>query len=81
MNSSSSVVAGEESRGLGLEVVVLALEDRDHVPGHVLQDLRVRERPALGGDGNWLHVRNLLIRAHTRSEAERRSEDGPNGID
>ena len=62
MNSSSGSLAGEELRGLRLEVVELALQDRDHVPGHVLQDLGVLERAALGGDGNWLHLRNLLIR-------------------
>ena len=33
MNSSSGHVAGEEFGGLGLEVVELALDDRDHVPG------------------------------------------------
>ena len=48
-------LAREEPAGLGLEVVELPLEDRDHVPGHVLQDLGVLERAALGGDGNWLH--------------------------
>ena len=55
MNSSSGSLAGEEFRGLGLEVVVLPLQDRDHVPGHVLEDLGVLKRAALGGDGNWLH--------------------------
>jgi hypothetical protein len=48
-------IALEEPRGLGLEVVVLSLEDRDHMPGHVLEDLGVLERAALGGDRNWLH--------------------------
>ena len=49
MNSSSGMSPGEEFGGLGLEVVELPLDDRDHVPGHVLQDLGVRERAALGG--------------------------------
>src|SRR5579875_419293 len=39
-------LAGKEARGLGLEVIELALQDRDHVAGHVPQHLRVRERPA-----------------------------------
>ena len=64
MNSSSGDVAREEPAGLGLEVVELLLEDRDHVPGDVLHDLRVVERAALGGDGTWLHgCENLLVRA------------------
>ena len=40
----------QELRRLGLEVVVLALQDRDHVPRHVLEHLRVLQRAALGGD-------------------------------
>ena len=49
MNSSSGMSPCEELGGLRLEVVELPLEDRDHVPGHVLQDLGVLERAALGG--------------------------------
>src|SRR5207245_977897 len=42
--------------------VVLPLQDRDHMPGDVLQDLRILERAALGWDGHWLHVyANLLM--------------------
>ncbi len=37
----------EELAGLGVEVVELALEDRDHVPGDVLVDLGVLERAEL----------------------------------
>ncbi len=55
MNSSSGVSPARNLRRLGLEVVELPLEDRDHVPGDVLEDLGVRERAALGGDGTWLH--------------------------
>ncbi len=39
-------VAGEELLGLGVEVVELALEDRDHVAGDVLVALRVLQRAA-----------------------------------
>ena len=65
MNSSSGISPARNLRGLGLEVVELALEDRDHVPGHVLQDLGVLERAALGGEYWKLapSVRDLLIRA------------------
>ena len=49
MNSSSGVSPARNFVGLRLEVVELPLEDRDHVPGHVLQDLGVRERAARGG--------------------------------
>ena len=56
-------IAREEPARLGLEVVELLLEYRDHVPRHVLHDLRVLERAALGGDGTWLHgCENLLVR-------------------
>ena len=41
-------VAGQVFGGLGLEVVELPPQDRDHVPGHVLQDLRVLQRAARG---------------------------------
>ena len=47
MNWSSVGVAREELLGLVVEVVELALEDRDDVPGHVLVDLRVFERALL----------------------------------
>ena len=49
MNWSSAICAVEELARLGVEVVELALEDRDHVPGDVLVDLGVleRARPAL----------------------------------
>jgi hypothetical protein len=40
----------EEFRCLGLEVVELALQDRDHVPGHVLEHLWVLQRAALRGN-------------------------------
>src|SRR5919197_4404601 len=39
------LLAAHEACGLGVEVVELALEDRDHVPGDVVVDLRVLERP------------------------------------
>ena len=49
-------VALQELAGLGLEVVVLVLQDRDHVPGYVLQDLGVLKRAArCGSYGSWLH--------------------------
>jgi hypothetical protein len=38
----------QELLGLVVEVVELALEDRDDVPGHVLADLGVLERTRLG---------------------------------
>ena len=41
------LLAAEEAGGLGVEVVELALEDRDDVPGDVLVDLGVLERAAL----------------------------------
>jgi hypothetical protein len=40
-------VAPHELRRLGVEVVELALEDRDHVPGDVLVHLRVLQRADL----------------------------------
>ncbi len=49
MNSSSGGLPLEEFRGLGLEVVVLPLQDRDHVPRDVLQHLGILERAAWGG--------------------------------
>ena len=48
-------LAVEEPGGLGLEVVELPREDRDHVPGHVLDDLGVLQGAASGGDCRWLH--------------------------
>ena len=48
-------VAGEELLGLVVEVVELALEDRDDVAGDVLADLRVVERPLAAGGGRRLH--------------------------
>ena len=48
MNCVSSVSPVEELAGLGVEVVELALEDRDHVPWHVLVDLGILERSASG---------------------------------
>ena len=48
-------LTGEELGRLGLEVVVLALQDRDHVARHVLEHLGVLERATVGGDGSWLH--------------------------
>ena len=38
----------EEARRLGVEVVELTLENRDHMPGDVLQYLRVLQRAAAG---------------------------------
>ena len=38
------MLAGEEALGLVVEVVELALDDRDHVAGDVLVGLRVLER-------------------------------------
>jgi hypothetical protein len=40
----------EEAGGLGIEVVELPLENRDDVPGHVLEDLGILER---SGAGAW----------------------------
>src|SRR3954447_11721876 len=47
--------AGEVPLGLIVEVVELALEDRDDVPGDILADLRVGERPLAAVRGRWLH--------------------------
>ena len=44
MNSFSGGLAGEELLGLVVEVVELALDDRDDVPGDVLVGLGVLER-------------------------------------
>ena len=41
------LLAAHEPGRLGVEVVELALEDRDHAPGDVLVDLRVLERTDL----------------------------------
>ena len=41
------LLAVEEAAGLGVEVVELALDDRDQVPGDVLVDLGVLERAEL----------------------------------
>ena len=43
MNSLLDLLAAEEALGLVVEVVELALEDRDHVPRHVLVDLGILE--------------------------------------
>ena len=48
MNSFSGVSPREVLLGLVVEVVELALEDRDDVTGDVLADLRVVERTRLG---------------------------------
>jgi hypothetical protein len=50
-------LAGEETARLGVEVVELPLDDRDDVPGHVLDHLGVLERAlaALLLGGNRLH--------------------------
>ena len=48
-------LAGEVLLRLVVEVVELALEDRDDVPGDVLADLRVLERPRSAGRGRRLH--------------------------
>ena len=45
----------EELLGLVVEVVELALEDRDDVARDVLADLGVRERPRSAGRGRRLH--------------------------
>ena len=47
MNCSSVCSPRRKLAGLGVEVVELPLEDRDHVPGDVLVDLRVLERAEL----------------------------------
>ena len=49
MNWFSGQLAGEELLGFVVEVVELALDDRDDVPGDVLVGLRVLQRagPAL----------------------------------
>ena len=44
MNSFSGSSLGEELLGFVVEVVELALDDRDDVPGDVLVGLRVLER-------------------------------------
>src|SRR6185312_725461 len=52
-------VALEKSGGLGVEVVELPLEDRDHVAGDVLDHLRVVQRSGtrcLRVDRCWLHA-------------------------
>ena len=49
MNSFSGVSPREELLGLVVEVVELALEDRDDVAGDVLADLGVVERPLAAG--------------------------------
>src|SRR5690606_18601884 len=38
-------LAAQEAAGLGVGVVELPLDDRDHVPGDVLVDLRVLQAP------------------------------------
>ena len=50
---SSVWLAAQELRGLGVEVVELALEDRDHVSRHVLVDLGVLERAELALAVPW----------------------------
>ena len=55
MNSVSSRLAAQELGRLRVEVVELALEDRDDVPGDVLEDLGVLERAAAALDGRGLH--------------------------
>jgi hypothetical protein len=46
-------VAAQVARRFGVEVVELTLEDRDHVPGHVLDHLRILARSgARGGLGH-----------------------------
>src|SRR5919107_3297202 len=56
-------VTREVLGGLVVEVVELALEDRDDVPRHVLPDLRIVERPclavALRRRGNRFHRRKV----------------------
>ena len=42
-------LAREELGRFRLEVVELVLQDRDHVPRHVLEHLRVLQRASLGG--------------------------------
>ena len=54
MNSSSGGLAAEELLGLVVEVVELALEDRDDVSRDVLQDLGVFERALCGLAGSRL---------------------------
>src|SRR3954452_15550810 len=66
-------LAVEELRRLGLEVLELALEDRDDAPGDVLQDLRVVERPRPAGgplalEGGWFHGGRLQKGAGRPSE-------------
>ena len=48
MNWSLGELAGEELLGFVVEVVELALDDRDDVPGDVLVGLRVLERAGAG---------------------------------
>src|SRR5205807_3768014 len=48
-------VAAQELAGLGVEVVELALEDRDDVPGHVFVDLWILERSLAARGADWLH--------------------------
>ena len=45
MNSSSGICAGEEVLGFVVEVVELALDDRDDVAGDVAVGLRVLQSP------------------------------------
>ena len=62
MNSFSGVLAGEVLLGLVVEVVELALEDRDDVARDVLADLRVVERPLAAGGGRRLHSGHKVSR-------------------
>ena len=65
MNWSSGDLAVEEPAGLGVEVVELALEDRDHVPRDVLVDLGIGERPARAAWGHLPCQRPLSCREGT----------------
>ena len=73
-------LALEKARGLGVEVVELSLEDRDHVTGHVLQHLRVLARAGAGrgvgldrgglhhGSFRWQRLSDEPQTTKTRSE-------------
>ena len=59
MNSGSSISPRMNFAAVGVEVVELALEDRDDVAGNVLEDLGILDRAAAllrRGDRSGLHA-------------------------
>ena len=74
MNSSSAVWPSRNFVGLGVEVVELALEDRDDVPRDVLVDLGVLERAAALGAGQLLRACRLMAPSVLAPVARREDE-------